>query len=460
MGERILTVQSDLFDVINFAIAPIPQDDHFVAPHLETLFRTKIAKSQATGKDGMRIGRFQENLAAEAKLIERKIKAGTYSFTTFKERLILRGHDRPPRQISIPTVRDRLTLRAVCQVLHTYNIQTVGPSPHALIAAVAKSISSIDQAEKSFVRVDVRDFFPSLSHKLLKRELGKSGFTETVTNLCMLAAATPTGKGGTVPIRGVPQGLSISGALSSLYMLRFDEKRIAKGLAYFRYVDDILIICDTAKADETLKRIGRSLKSRGLTIHAKGVAGKTEISPLKDGVDFLGYRIDIGKISIRSSSFQRMFKNILKVITDYRYRRDDRKLLFRLNLKITGCIIDAKRRGWMMFFSQTEDTKQLSHLDAFTHRQLKRVGFPNEKISLTKTFIKSYHEIRFNLAQTSYIPNLDNFTHQEKAEAISALSTKDLSAVLAMDIQTIETEFSRLMSREVHDLEQDVGSVS
>lgn len=453
-------MHTDLFEFIENALAPLPQDRHLEATYLEDLFRAKIAKSQATGKDGIRIGRFQESLIAESALIEKKIKSGTYSFTTFKERLILRGPERCPRQISIPTVRDRLTLRAVCQVLHTFQPATIGHSPHALVSGVVKSIRDGDQSQKSFVRVDVRDFFPSLSHSILRRELSHFKFTKTISDLCMQAASTPTGQTNKAPTRGVPQGLSVSGALAALYMLRFDSKQVEIGQSYFRYVDDILLICDSKDADENLKKIGRKLKSRGLIIHNKGVAGKTEISPVSDGVDFLGYRISIDKVSIRSSSFHRMFKNILKVITDYRYRRDESKLIFRLNLKITGCRVDGKRRGWMMFFSHTEDMQQLSHLDNFVKTQLRRVGFPEGSLPHVKKFVKSYHEIRFGMDSTLYIPNFDGYTHEQKAEVVASLSGRDVSAVLAMDLQAVETEFSRLLSREVHDLEQDVGSPS
>jgi retron-type reverse transcriptase len=453
-------VDGDLFSLLGLVNQPLSQLDHFKAPHLEGLFRSKISKSQATGKDGIRINRFAEILVAEATLIARKVEAGTYRFTSFKERLILRGADRPPRQISIPTVRDRLTLRALCQVLHTHKAETIGSTPHSLVRAVAEAIRSGDQTNRAFVRIDVKDFFPSISHQILRRELSHFGFADEVCDLCMRAISTPTGSALELPSKGVPQGLSISGALAALYMLRFDNRRRREKIQYFRYVDDILLICLKSDADNLLKRIGRTLRSRGLIIHPKGVAGKTEVTQVSEGVDFLGYRISIDEISVRSSSFKRMFKNLLKVITDYRYRRDAENLLFRLNLKITGCIVDSRRRGWMMFFSQTQNLKQLAHLDAFVMRCLKRVNFPDAQRPQIKTFIKSWHEIRYRISETSYIPNFDLYDHDAKARAVSALSRRTLSEILAMDVEEVERQFSRYISREVHDLEQDVGNPS
>jgi hypothetical protein len=114
----------------------------------------------------------------------------------------------------------------------------------------------------------------------------------------------------------------------------------------------------------------------------------------------------------------------------------------------------------MMFFSHTEDLSQLAHLDAFIKQQLSRVSFPDQQLSNIKRFVKSYHEIRFNLSATQYIPNLDNFDLNDKVNAIMSLSNKSKEDVLSWDEQYIDEEFSRLMSREVHDLEKDVGNPS
>jgi len=89
------------------------------------------------------------------------------------------------------------------------------------------------------------------------------------------------------------------------------------------------------------------------------------------------------------------------------------------------------------------------------------VGFSADRLTLVKRFVKSYHEIRYNLINTSYIPNFDAFTASDKAEAIAALSTRwRLEEISAWDVQVIDEEFSRLISREVHDLEKDVGNPS
>jgi hypothetical protein len=107
---------ADFLSLIAALDASLTQDDYSKAKHLEELFRSKIAKSQATGKDGVRIGSFEKRLEEEAAFIEKKVRQNAYRFTSFKERLILRGADREPRQISIPTVRFVQSVRCYMHV--------------------------------------------------------------------------------------------------------------------------------------------------------------------------------------------------------------------------------------------------------------------------------------------------------------------------------------------------------
>ncbi|MCP3728854.1 reverse transcriptase domain-containing protein [Sphingomonas sp. MG17] len=450
----------NLIDLLEHIQVLREQDQYYNEHYLRDLFRSKIAKSHATGKDGVRIGAFETRLIEETRLIQRKVAAETYSFTHFKERLIPRGAKRLPRQISIPTVRDRLTLRATCQLLHEHVPGTRGKTPHALIKAIVEKIRDGDQSDNVFLRLDVRDFFPSVSHKLMQRELRRVGVTPSVQRLCMDALENPTGAENELQSRGIPQGLSISGALAALYMQRFDEQQSTPQHPYFRYVDDILFICPAKVADELLKSVSRKLSARGLKVHPKGVAGKTEISPVSGGIDFLGYRVGVDQVSIRDSSYKRMFTNLQSVLTDFRYRKDIRRTIFRVNLKITGCIVDGRRRGWMMFFSYTECISQLKYLDVFLANQLSRIDFPHAQRIAIKSFVKSYHEIRFNINNTSYIPNYDAFDQTQMIEVISTMTGRRTEELVTWDIDRISSEFGRIISHEVQDLERDVGSPS
>ena len=57
--------------------------------------------------------------------------------------------------------------------------------------------------------------------------------------------AKPSGGKKSYQTKGVPQGLSISNILANIYMAPIDCKYSKKSsYKYYRYVDDILILCD------------------------------------------------------------------------------------------------------------------------------------------------------------------------------------------------------------------------
>jgi len=114
----------------------------------------------------------------------------------------------------------------------------------------------------------------------------------------------------------------------------------------------------------------------------------------------------------------------------------------------------------MMFFSYTECVSQLRYLDIFLAKQLDRVGFPAEQRKGVKSFVKAYHEIRFNMTGTTYIPKYDDYGQKEMAEVISAMTNYSTEEIATWAIDRIHSEFSRIISHEVQDLERDVGSPS
>lgn len=107
----------------------------------------------------------------------------------------------------------------------------------------------------------------------------------------------------------------------------------------------------------------------------------------------------------------------------------------------------------MMFFAQTDDKSQLKFLDKFVNQELQKIGIDRSNI---KTFIKSYHEIRFNLDNTQYIPNFDKYDFPARLQFISLMTGADMVELEARSVEQIEAEFSRLVTKEVSDLEKDI----
>ena len=431
------------------------QKKHFTQESLRDLFESRIVKSKAVGLDGTRLEGFADRLTAETALISRKVDTLDYRFTNYREKLISKGAKRFPRQISVPTVRDRLTLRGVCNCLAELAPEAYGTPPHSHIKAIASLIK--DSTEPlSFLRVDIRDFFPSIDQQRLMSVLKRLGCEDFLMHLISGAIRTATGPRiiGMSNEVGVPQGLSISNILSSIFMKEFDDQQAPRGF-YRRYVDDIIIIDRSDLIARRYKEVFAALSSFGLQAHPLGSSGKTEEKRISEGVDYLGYNLSSKMISVRDSSYQRMFSNLNKVFTTFKYKRKMEQAVFKLNLRITGCIVDGKRKGWLLFFSQTEDLSQLGFLDAFVVRQCWRYGINTKKHEIAR-FIKCYHEIRYKGLESGYIPNFDSFELQRKYELIATLTGTSIAELNTRSVETTDREFKQLVAREVADLEQDV----
>ena len=255
--------------------------------------------------------------------------------------------------------------------------------------------------------------------------------------------------------RGVPQGLSISNILSSIYLLDFDREWKAQG-NFWRYVDDILVISRSDKSSSIFKKLSTDLMKLDLKAHPL-VEGslKSDIVQISKGIDYLGYNISPDNLSVRKSSYKKMYENIMKVFTTLKYSRDLEKFLVKLNLKITGCIFNKKRKGWIFFFSQTENISQLKRLDLFILDCCSKYA-PELDTNKLKKFTRALYEIKYDFNESKYFPRFDEYNDEQKLQFISLMTGRSIVELQAMDIELFEALFARTVEREVSVLEEDV----
>ncbi|WP_346897589.1 reverse transcriptase/maturase family protein [uncultured Roseibium sp.] len=430
-------------------------DSQFTVENLTAIFHDKVSQSGTVGKDGVHPAAFEKKLDQEIALIRKNVASEKYCFTTYKQRLVLKGAGKAPREISIAGVRDRVCLRALNNSLSEIFKEAKPALAHQHIAEIKAYIKPLSD-DYSFVQMDVQDFFPSLRHQELMKRLRSKTRYPKLLSLVAAAVRTSTGASGTNE-KGVPQGLSISNVLSSIYMIPIDKEAQDK-YEYYRYVDDILIICKTENAQANLDFMMKRLAKVGLTCHEPTPGSKTKIEPLSKGVDYLGYRLTPNKVSIRRSSYRNIMEKLVSVATAAKYKPSYRRQIRRLNLKITGCYVNGKRYGSMFYFSMIDDKEQLMRLDRFVDRLWKKVGF--QKYGKPKTFIKTFHEIKYNLAATKYIPRFDDYTIEQMMQFIADLEARELAEVQTWTEERIRKTFKRHVKREVNDLLKDMTPTS
>jgi len=430
---------------------------------LEEIFLSTIEFNNSVGIDRISPKLFKKNINDNISLIRRKVLNGTYSFSHFKEQLILRDANRPPRVISIPTVRDKLTLKALFLILYSvYNENS--PFLHKIISNIKMDISH--GKFDGILRLDVKDFYPSISHDILLKQLSKKIRKKEVIHLITNSISRKTininnqvkNRKQLTNNRGIPQGLAISNILANVYMQTIDKKYNNKSsLRYYRYVDDILIFCKLKKVERIKSEIIKECNDLGLTIHTDNPS-KTCEGDICDGFDYLGYKFDDSLVTVRKKSIDKLRESIIVLLTKYKYSKNSeiKILAWSLNIKITGCIYEKTKYGWLSYFSQINDFQLLHSLDHFVKKQLIRFEINPKEIKVKK-FVRAFHETTKNLNKSNYIPNFDLFETKEKSTILNeifGINTKSLSK------KRIEYLFKQRIFRIVKDLEKDLGRKS
>jgi len=179
------------------------------------------------------------------------------------------------------------------------NIRLAAGLPH-------RPIEEWDYADGWVLKADVRQFFHSINHDIVKEMLAEK--IEDKRALELMYAYIDTSE-------GLPLGYQTSQLLALMYLDPFDhwvKERL--GIKYYgRYMDDFYLIHENKEyLRYCLKEITSYLGSLHLSLNQK-----TCILPLRNGIDFLGFHLyltETGKVirKLRHSSSKRMKRRIRK----------------------------------------------------------------------------------------------------------------------------------------------------
>lgn len=446
----------------------------FSKKNLGLIYNARTRKSGAVGIDRVRPENLVKNLSTELAVVVKKVYSGTYRFTPFKEKLISKGAESAPRVISIPTARDRIVLRALCDLLSSVFPEAVSDIPQVKIDALGKALTSGMYQE--YAKIDLRKFYPSIVHDKLLKSLKIRIRKPEILALLEAAITTPTvpgqkgGKGAKRNPKGVPQGLAISNILAEIFLAKLDANMAGKpNIWYQRYVDDILILCPAGTSSKIAEDMITQLDKLDLTSHQLNEENsKSKTGDLADEFDFLGYSVSGGGLSIRKQSIHKLESAIAKIFTAYRHKllmaktpADKQRALdiceWRLNLRITGCIFGGKRLGWVFYFSQITDTSRLRAVDHTISTLLQRFSLAG-KIGI-KRLLKTFYECR-RKDKTShhYIPNFDETPIEERRKILKILLGS--SKILGLSDKRVNQLFEMKISAAAKELEQDLAGAS
>lgn len=136
-----------------------------------------------------------------------------------------------------------------------------------------------------FVKIDVKKYFASIDHEILKAKLKKIIADEKILGLLNKIIDSYNSDLN----KGLPMGNQTSQSFALLYLNDLDHfiKEKLQVKFYERYMDDMLLVVkDKKSARICLMKIYKELKSVNLIPNAK-----SQIIAIKNGINFLGWRL-------------------------------------------------------------------------------------------------------------------------------------------------------------------------
>lgn len=439
---------------------------------LQRLWDEKLAGSRSRGRDGLApYGMSATTVEALIAHASEHLTDGSYAFRPYRQVLRSKGAHKLPRIISIPGAEDRLALLALSKFLRGTFAWVDHPRPQPLVIRVRKALRKADHQD--FVRLDVQNFYASIAHAPLISRLENQKVPGALVELVRRAIAVPTlavgeskSEANDVTV-GVPVGTSLANVLGEIALSDVDATLATRSAwAYFRYVDDILVLTPHGQRTEARTLIATELHKMGLQVHPKAAPGKSASGKVKnEKFDYLGYTFESGRVSVSRQRRTRLIDHLARPITAFQRGLEEgsipastlqERCEWWLNLRITGCYSAESRRGWLPYYSQIDDLSVLHELDGVVASFIRRL--PPASQFTPKKFITAWTLLRDpNRDRSGYILNFDKeWTQPQMQDALRRAGHQGEHLTGAK----LQAAFNRLVISAVEDLEHDVWALS
>jgi retron-type reverse transcriptase len=280
---------------------------------------------------------FNHDLEDNLLEIQEALKAKTYAPGPYKTFVI---YEPKRRLISAAPYRDRVVHHGLCNVIeplfdrafiHSSYANRRGKGTHKALDHFVK----LGRRYRYCLRADVEKYFPSMDHAVLKAKIRRKIKCRCTLWLIDLILDNsneqePVGQyfdGDELLTpcerrHGLPIGNLTSQLWANVYLNDTDHTmaEMVGGRRYIRYVDDFALFSDDkTELLDARAQLAENLAGVRLRLHPV----KTEITEMKQGVNFLGFRIFPDRIRLRQENLRRARKRMRGLERDYRLGKVD-----------------------------------------------------------------------------------------------------------------------------------------
>lgn len=253
--------------------------------------------------EGISPNHFQEMIENKVASISRDLKQKTYSFDDL-DPVFLPKNSGGYRVINVPSIKDRLTQRAILSLLRdrgpdlSSNV-SFGFQKGSSVTSAILMASELRKKNPWVIKTDIQKFFDCIPRDLLIGEIERRVRISSIHWLLIAAAKCEVKKRSGVDDKleklginrgvGVRQGMPMSPYFSNLILKDFDDSIQRRGIRMVRYADDIAVFCRSKKeANNIFPFIEEKISEVKLSIPGIYDGSKTEIVPDDSPLDFLG----------------------------------------------------------------------------------------------------------------------------------------------------------------------------
>lgn len=348
---------------------------------LEAWGKLNKANKSSYGIDNISIEDFGANIDDKISSISKKLREGSYKFSKNRAVLIPKSNGKF-RPLQVPTISDRLVLKAIAIELESQFEKTIKKSDGFSFAyqkklgvkdAIDKIKEHYDKGNNIVLEADLVNFFGEVDkEKLLITQIFPELPDESLNHL--INSALNQEIGGLDKIKehqkkyfeglntGIPQGNPLSPLLSNIYLSPFDVYLKSKGHLLVRYADDFVIMCKNESECERAYNDSLDILTKlDLKIHPLEESDKTKI------VDLTSSTFDFLSITFDGKSFYPSIENIDRIKS---------KIRDICNGKIQYNVLSLLKKvfnvfdGWVSAFYYTDVERYSEEIDYYINRQL------------------------------------------------------------------------------------------
>jgi RNA-directed DNA polymerase len=291
-------------------------------------------------------------------------KFGTYKFNPMSSYTFKNTENQESETIVVWEYIDRLVIKLILKTITPIFKYIISASCYHLAgpSGVKTAIKQIKKALANkkfryFLRADIKSYYASIDRDILAKQVEQNFKDKRLLKYLIDIINIPIIIDATIftPNKGLPLRSSLSPFFGALYLTPLDLAfNKIKGVCYFRFMDDILILAETKRQYlRAKKRLQKILFKLKLSLSRQ----KTKMGRLEFGFHFLGVNFAV------SRNQQNKIYTVISIHDRSCYRALDKITVMRGGAEYDAAKAQSYLSQWAMWWSKTIRDPNFGYFD-------------------------------------------------------------------------------------------------